>query len=156
MNGCFGSNPNGQQGKENGLSLAFETAFYQKSQQEYRKIKRLSGNCRVSPRIWGYECAHAHSYPQMQPSSRRFLETRSNSVCPDQQHQALTTGNSNKIGHLVFDLLWSGIAYGLVDALLLTVLPVLAPGRHLPCWIGQPIGPVNFKLEQALSSPASW
>ena len=27
---------------------------------------------------------------------------------------------------LVFDLLWSGVAYGLMDALLLTVLPVLA------------------------------
>src|ERR1041384_6173649 len=27
---------------------------------------------------------------------------------------------------LIFDLLWSGVAYGLMDALLLTVLPVLA------------------------------
>lgn len=32
---------------------------------------------------------------------------------------------------LVFDLLWSGVAYGLMDALLLTVLPVIATWQAL-------------------------
>jgi len=29
----------------------------------------------VRPRIFGYECAYAHSYPKMRPSSWKILET---------------------------------------------------------------------------------
>jgi hypothetical protein len=55
---------------------------------------------------------------------------------------------------LVFDLLWSGVVYGLIDALFLSVLPVLATWVHFQPWAGRLPGRARSWLASSPCSPA--
>ena len=55
---------------------------------------------------------------------------------------------------LIWDLIWLGVVYGLVDALILSVLPVLATWRAFSAhgWTGSPagkIGSAHWQLRRA-------